>query len=156
LCEDPACPEDLILFRRLDDGRLVVAERIKLERPQGGQATASAATADPPGRSETAPRALVRRYRAGEILAMIAAATGLPPSTVSWRLRRAGVELNSAADRGRARRLDLPDAEIVARYRAGETLTAIGRALGISAPTVRARLIEAGVERRRPGRQGGE
>jgi DNA-directed RNA polymerase specialized sigma24 family protein len=43
---------------------------------------------------------LVRRYRAGETLAMIATATGLPRSTVYDRLKRARVELRRPGARG--------------------------------------------------------
>jgi DNA-directed RNA polymerase specialized sigma24 family protein len=43
---------------------------------------------------------LVRRYRSGETIAMIAAATGLPHSTVYDRLRRARVEMRRTGNRG--------------------------------------------------------
>jgi DNA invertase Pin-like site-specific DNA recombinase len=94
---------------------------------------------------------LVARYAAGESLNAIAAATGLYPTAVYYRLRRAGVELRSVAEARRNARLDLPVAEIVERYRAGETLVEIARSLGVSHHVIRCRLAEAGVERRRPG-----
>jgi hypothetical protein len=94
---------------------------------------------------------LIARYRGGETLAVIAAATGLNRAAVHYRLKRAGVELRRG---GKARgygRLDLPVAAIIERYRAGESTCAIGRSLGVSAQAIRERLIEAGVERRPPG-----
>jgi hypothetical protein len=94
---------------------------------------------------------MARRYRAGETIDMISAATGLHRTTVHHRLKRAGVEFRPPIKATGHGRLDLPDAAIVERYRAGETTTAIGRPLGVSAQVVRERLIEAGVERRRLG-----
>jgi hypothetical protein len=95
-----------------------------------------------------------RRYRGGETIDVIAAATGLHRTTVRKRLRRAGVEMRPAGPAPKYERLDLPDAAIVERYRSGETTTAIGRSLVVSAQVIRERLIEAGVERRRPGSRG--
>jgi hypothetical protein len=92
---------------------------------------------------------LVARYAAGESRGAIAAATGLHPPTVHYRLKRAGVEMRSVAEARRNARLDLPVAEIIERYRTGESTYAIGRLLGVSAQCIRERLIEAGVERRR-------
>jgi hypothetical protein len=48
-------------------------------------------------------------------------------------------------------RADLPIAQIIDRYRAGESTYAIGRSLGVSAQVVRERLIEVGVQRRPAG-----
>ncbi|MEO3863865.1 hypothetical protein [Acrocarpospora sp. B8E8] len=45
--------------------------------------------------------------------------------------------------------------ELAARYRAGESLRVLGRSLGVSARTVRDRLLSAGVELRVPGRMPG-
>jgi hypothetical protein len=93
----------------------------------------------------------VARYAAGESLGVIAAATGLRPAAIHDRLRRAGVELRSVAEARRNARLDLPVAEIIERYRGGESAQAIGRSFGVSGQVIRERLIEAGVERRRRG-----
>jgi hypothetical protein len=94
---------------------------------------------------------LVARYRAGEICAAIAAATGLSRTTVGGRLRRAGVEMRRGGKAPGYGRLDLPVAEIIERYRAGESTVGIGRSLGVSAQAIRERLIEAGIARRGPG-----
>jgi hypothetical protein len=95
---------------------------------------------------------LVVRYEAGETCAAIAAATGLPRPTVHYRLRRAGVAMRRAGKRLGHRRRALPAAAIAGRYRAGESIKSIGQSLGVPATTVRRSLIEAGVERRPPGR----
>jgi DNA-binding CsgD family transcriptional regulator len=94
---------------------------------------------------------LVARYRAGETCKLIAAATGLSESVVRRRLRRAGVEMRQGGVPEGFGRHDLPVAQIVERYRAGESTYAIGRALGVSNWTVRQRLIEAGIARRPAG-----
>jgi DNA-directed RNA polymerase specialized sigma24 family protein len=99
---------------------------------------------------------LVARYRAGETLDGIAVATGLSPSAVKYRLRRAGVAMRRTGKAPGQGRLDLPVAEIIRRYRAGQSTYEIGRALDVSAPTIRERLIEAGVKRRRRGSRGGK
>jgi uncharacterized protein (DUF433 family) len=93
---------------------------------------------------------LARRYRSGESIEAIAAATGVNDWTVRHRLLRAGVVMR-APGRVRRPRLDLDDAEIIERYRAGETTTAIAASLGVSHHAIRERLVWAGVERRRPG-----
>ena len=54
---------------------------------------------------------------AGETLDMIAAMTGLSPSAVKFRLRRAGVALRRTGKVPGQGRLDLPVAEIIRRYR---------------------------------------
>jgi DNA-binding Lrp family transcriptional regulator len=97
---------------------------------------------------------LVARYAAGESLGAIGAATGLHPTAVHYRLRRAGVEMRSVAEARQYARLDLPIAEIIERYRAGDPIAAIGRSLGISHHVIRERLIEAGIKRRTGRRRG--
>jgi hypothetical protein len=91
---------------------------------------------------------LVARYADGASLDAIGAATGLHPTAVHYRLRRAGAEMRSVAEARRNARLDLPVAEIVERYRAGEPIAAIGRSLGVSHHVIRERLIEAGAKQR--------
>ena len=88
--------------------------------------------------------------RRGDVLG-VAEAADLSATTVSNRLRCAGVELRWGAEGRKYERLDLPLGHIIKRYRAGETTTAIGRSLGVSDEVVRRRLIKAAVERRRPG-----
>jgi hypothetical protein len=94
---------------------------------------------------------MARRYLSGETLAEIAVATGLSLSTVHVRLKRAGVQRRPGSRNPGRRRLDLPVAEIVGRYRAGETIGDIAGSLGVSGQAIRSRLIEAGVKRRPPG-----
>jgi transposase len=93
---------------------------------------------------------LVARYRAGETCKVIAAVMGLSESVVRRRLKRAGVEMRRGGGREGHGRHELPVAEIIERYRAGESIRAIGRSLAVSDWTVRRRLIEAGLEMRRP------
>jgi DNA-binding Lrp family transcriptional regulator len=97
---------------------------------------------------------IARRYRAGQTLTIIAATTGMDPSTVRYRLRRAEVALRRTGKAPGQGRLDLPVAEIIRRYRAGQSTQAIGRALGVSADTIHRRLVVAGVARRPPGTRG--
>jgi DNA-binding CsgD family transcriptional regulator len=127
-----------------------VASRLKQQgiklRP-GGKGPGS-------GRIDLPVAEIARRYRAGETLDMIAAMTGLNPSTVKYRLRRAGVALRRTGKAPGQGRLDLPVAEIIRRYRAGQSTHAIGRALGVSADTIHGRVVEAGVARRPPGTRG--
>jgi DNA invertase Pin-like site-specific DNA recombinase len=110
----------------------------------------------PPGRLSSAgglgatDADLVARYRAGETCKVIEAAMDLSGSAVRRRLKRAGVEMRWAGGRPSYGRYELPVAEIIDRYRAGESTRTIGRLLDVSERTVHQRLIEAGVERRRP------
>jgi hypothetical protein len=92
---------------------------------------------------------MVRRYRSGASCYDLAAAAGLSRSAVAYRLRQRGIKLRPSGKGTGSGRLDLPVAEIVARYRAGQSMLTIGRALGVSAGTIHGRLVEAGVERRR-------
>jgi DNA invertase Pin-like site-specific DNA recombinase len=103
-------------------------------------------------RHEAQDTDLVRRYRAGATIHDIAAATGLSRSGVHYRLKRAGVEMRPPSKAKGYGRLDLPVREIVERYRAGESAEDIGRSLGIAGQTVRVRLAEAGIERRKTRR----
>jgi hypothetical protein len=97
---------------------------------------------------------LIARYRSGETLTEILNATGIGRMTVRARLKRAGVAMRPACEPPGSRRLDLPVAEIVESYRSGESSVTIGRSFGVSSRVIRQRLIEAGVERRRPGSRG--
>ena len=102
------------------------------------------------GRLDLPIAEIARRNRAGQTLTMIAATTGMDRSTVRYWLRRAGVALRPTGKAPGQGRLDLPVAEIIRRYRAGQSTQAIGRALGVSADTIHRRLVEAGVARRPP------
>jgi hypothetical protein len=85
---------------------------------------------------------------------VIAAATGLSEAVVYDRLKRAGVAMRRGGVPRGYGRLDRPVAENIRRGRAGESTYEIGRALDVSAYTIRGRLIEAGIARRGPGRRG--
>ncbi len=110
-----------------------------------------------PGEAATAlhrprfPARFLRRYLAGASCVNIGADAGLTKSAVATRLRRKGVQLRPGGKGPGSGRLDLPVPEILERYRAGETIEAIGRSLGASTNAIRARLKKAGVERRRRG-----
>jgi hypothetical protein len=94
---------------------------------------------------------LVRRYRAGEFCAAIAAAIGSRPTTVPMRLRRAGVKLRLPGRPASRGLLGARDADLVARYLAGETCAEIAAATGLSRSTVHTRLKRAGVQLRPSG-----
>jgi uncharacterized protein (DUF433 family) len=98
---------------------------------------------------------LVRRYQAGETLAMLAAAIGVSRTPLYRLLREAGVKLSAPGTLPRMGRLCATDADLVARYRAGETCEVIAAATGLSESVVRRRLKRAGVEMKwgggRPG-----
>jgi DNA invertase Pin-like site-specific DNA recombinase len=77
-------------------------------------------------------------------------AESISDSAVRRRLKRAGVDMRWSGRRKGHWRNELPVAEIIERYSAGESTRAIGRSLAVSDRTVRQRWIEAGAERRRP------
>jgi hypothetical protein len=91
---------------------------------------------------------LVVRYRAGETVEAIAAATSLSKSVVHDRLKRAEVEMRRGGTPPGYGRLDLPVAEIIERYKGGEPIVAIGRLLGVSHHAIRCQLVEAGAKQR--------
>jgi DNA invertase Pin-like site-specific DNA recombinase len=93
---------------------------------------------------------LVRLYQFGETIAMIAAMIDSNRESVRRRLKGAGIRLRPRGARHGRPRLDLPVTEIVERYLEGESIATIGRSLEVSHHVIRMRLIEAGVERRRP------
>lgn len=81
---------------------------------------------------------LVRRYRDERMqIQDIAADLGVKPNLISRRLSAAGVRIPVGH-----RRMDLPDMEIVARYRRGESIAGLARAYGVSAPTIVRRIRE--------------
>ncbi|MEU8469614.1 hypothetical protein AB0F30_17100 [Streptomyces sp. NPDC029006] len=81
---------------------------------------------------------LARRYlhERAEIQ-QLAAECGVTPNLISRRLAAAGVAVPVGH-----RRMDLPDAEIVRRYRQGESLVRLARAFGVSLPTIKRRIRE--------------
>lgn len=79
---------------------------------------------------------LVRRYvDEREQIQDIAAELGVKPNLISRRLAAAGVVVPVGQ-----RRMDLPDAEIVARFEHGEPVARIARSYGVSVPTIKRRL----------------
>jgi hypothetical protein len=93
---------------------------------------------------------LVRRYRAGETTPATGASIGVSAKTVRRWLMRAGVTLRPPGWVAGRRGLELDDADLIAYYRSGETLTEILKATGIGRSTVRSGLKRAGVEMRPP------
>ena len=98
-------------------------------------------------------RDLVVRYYTDEAkpqtIAEISRKFGIGRETVREHLIRAGVPRRAQTARGS--RDEAMMAEAARRYLDGETLWSIANDLGKTATTVRAWLIDAGVERRRPG-----
>jgi len=81
---------------------------------------------------------LVRRYvHERKQIQDIAAELGVKPNLISRRLAAAGVVVPVGQ-----RRMDLPDAEIVARYKRGETVQSIAASYGVSLPTIKRRIRE--------------
>lgn len=96
---------------------------------------------------EAARRTLerVQRRRPGRVPASAKRAEGaLTPRT------RPGPTSVSAPGRPA---IDLPADTIAAAYQAGDTLDQLAADHGVSIPTIRQRLVDAGVEIRRPGPQ---
>jgi hypothetical protein len=92
---------------------------------------------------------LVARYQAGTSLRTLAHDTGLPTLRIAELLGHAGVTRRPDADRPRRVSVDVDLA--VERYEAAVPVRAIADELGVSASTVRRRLIAAGVWRGRNG-----
>jgi hypothetical protein len=96
---------------------------------------------------------LADRYAKGESLNQLAAAAGSNSGTVRRRLLALDVEMRPAGAVSRAAQagdapvtgLGITDAELVARYQAGEGLKQLRASLGRSEQTVRQRLIALGV-----------
>ena len=81
---------------------------------------------------------LARRYLEERAeLQQLAAELGVKPNLVSRRVAAAGVAVPVGH-----RRMDLPDAEIVARYKRGEPVQRIARSYGVSWPTIMRRIRE--------------
>jgi hypothetical protein len=99
---------------------------------------------------------LIRRYQSGESCAAIAAAMGSRPTTVHARLKRADVKLRPAGRPAIQGPLGATEADLVARYRAGQTCAEIGAGTGLHHSTVNYRLKRAGVAMRPGGSRAGK
>ena len=97
------------------------------------------------------PRELSAAYRRLGSVPAVAAELGVAYETARRWLLEADVPLRSKGQPTKASgRLDIE--EMSARYRAGESIASLGAAHGVSPSTIRARLIDAGVDLRpRPG-----
>ncbi|PSK57056.1 hypothetical protein B0E38_02587 [Streptomyces sp. 111WW2] len=81
---------------------------------------------------------LARRYLEERVeLQQLATELGVKPNLVSRRVAAAGVKVPLGH-----RRMDLPDAEIVRRYKAGESANRIAKSYGVSHVTVMRRVRE--------------
>jgi DNA-directed RNA polymerase specialized sigma24 family protein len=86
-------------------------------------------------------RELIERYKGGATQRELASQYGVHRTTVTKILERHGVEAR------RGLHPDLID-EAIRRYAKGQSLAAVGRALGADPGTIRARLVEHGVAMR--------
>jgi uncharacterized protein (DUF433 family) len=103
-----------------------------------------------PGALAGVPAAqLAGLYGSGVTMAAIAARYGVSRTTVSARLRGAGVTPRRVAPRPRA--TPVPVSEAAARYRQGATLTGLAAAYQVTGRTLRRELVAAGVSIRPPG-----
>ncbi|WP_422769993.1 hypothetical protein ACN28C_25150 [Plantactinospora sp. WMMC1484] len=92
---------------------------------------------------------IVARYEAGESTGWIAYRTGMSRGYVRDRLLAARVRMRPGPVP--RRQAAIPDEQIVARYRAGETISALAAAGGVSGFYIGNRLRQAGVHLRPPG-----
>ncbi len=110
------------------------------------------------GRLDAETRAMADRYQSGAGLVEVGREFGLSASTVSLRLRSAGVQIRrggpSKGQRRGARRPP-PDEqavrEMAERYQSGATLVEVGEEFGYAGPTVAQHLRTIGVQIRSPG-----
>jgi AraC-like DNA-binding protein len=91
---------------------------------------------------------IAARYQAGESCAAIAVDYDVAETTIANHLRNRGITLRVD------RRIDLPADTLALRYRLGWSIEDLAEASGCSPQTVRRRLVDAGVEIRRPGTRG--
>lgn len=91
---------------------------------------------------------IAARYQAGESCAVIAVDYDVAETTIANHLRNRGITLRVD------RRIDLAADTLVLRYRLGWSIEDLAEASGCSPQTVRRRLVDAGVEIRRPGVRG--
>lgn len=86
------------------------------------------------------PEVLLKMYQAGATWKQMRAATGLGHQGIGKRLRAAGYDLQ----RGKLIKPDLRW-EIAKRYKEGVTITALCKRYHLSRPSIRLRLVRAGV-----------
>lgn len=89
---------------------------------------------------------LVKRYRAGQGIEEIGRSVGCGRSTVSKRLRDAGIRMRSGESRTGKEVAQVDVAGIGRRYVAGESEKAIAQSLDVARSVVRRRLVAAGIE----------
>ena len=92
-------------------------------------------------------RELAESYRWLSSVPSVANELGVAFETARRWLMEAGVELQPKG-RPSAMASKLNTRDLAKRYKAGESLATIGTSFGVSPATIRARLIEAGVELR--------
>lgn len=91
----------------------------------------------------------VKLYRSGQTLAEVGATFGVGASFIHGRFKAAGVPRRKPGGGECARlRVALDTAEIVRRYRNGESEKALSEALGVGRSTIRTRLQRGGVQPR--------
>lgn len=110
------------------------------------------------GRRALPDEEIRRRYRAGESFSGLAREFGVSPSTIRARIpaaerRQPGPNAEAPSSRpapipelrtvSARKTLPIPDEEILARYRAGESATALAREAGVSCPTILRRIPAA-------------
>jgi uncharacterized protein (DUF433 family) len=95
------------------------------------------------------PADLAQLYASGLTMAAIAARYGVSRTTISARLRAAGITPRRAAPRPRS--TPIPVSEAAAQYRQGATLTGLAAAYHVTGRTLRRQLVAAGVTIRPPG-----
>ena len=97
------------------------------------------------------PTQLKKAYRRLGSVPAVASELGVAYETARRWLQAADVDLKSKGRPSR-RASKLDPAKLIARYENGESLATIGTSLGVSPATIRARLLDAGVQLRpRPG-----
>jgi hypothetical protein len=88
---------------------------------------------------------LTAQLSLGHSVEQIAATAGVTPATVKAWVRRHQIDVSPAPSRR----------QLSARYRALGSISALAEELGVAPETARQRLIGAGVDLKRPGRQEG-
>jgi hypothetical protein len=97
------------------------------------------------------PTQLKKAYRRLGSVPAVASELGVAYETARRWLQAANVDLKSKGRPSR-RASTLDPAKLITRYEQGESLATIGTSLGVSPATIRARLLDAGVQLRpRPG-----
>jgi predicted transcriptional regulator len=103
------------------------------------------AEGDVPRRSVQSREWLAAQLSRGRTVDEIATTAGVTTATVKAWLRRHQIEVSPTP----------PRRQLAARYRALGSIAALAEELGVAPETARQRLIDAGVDLKRPGRQEG-